>query len=268
MSKFFLFFYIAVEIAIGPALAYAAENQVIVAWGDSLTDGEFTNGFADELQNDVEENGRDVTVVNCGYGGELSDGSITRLARTLKCDAYFAGGGRGYCEVDDNYIWQACAGKDKDRTGWYTHLNGIRPDFILIWLGANDVIHGRSASTTAFNLEQMVNLSRQYRITPLLATLTPNGKYSWPNCKTDLTAYNDRIKTKARNLATPLADQCHTIPYWTNNHAGDLLHPNNIGDAQIARTWFHALPEVSDFPPDKDPPSVNGPLLLLLRHSP
>ncbi|NOQ47362.1 MAG: hypothetical protein GQ559_11965 [Desulfobulbaceae bacterium] len=208
------------------------------------------------------DGGRPSTHVNCGIGGELSTGSLRRLKSTLLCDgtAY----DKGYCtDKTQKYIWGACDGNLWSRESWYTSLNGQRPDFILIWIGANDEIHKIGLNTTIYNIREMIRVSREYEITPLIATLTPIGNYEMYYCEQGtLGGFNYTLKGLAGDENVSLADQCAAIPYWTDNDCGDELHPNDKGNQTIARTWLKVLPEQSDY--YKVPIIINGQLLLLL----
>ena len=270
--NFFLLM-ILLALSSGASAVAADEKQLIVGWGDSLTEGLYsltegfcTHGYNEVLQTQMADVGRPSTQVNCGIGGEKSTDSLRRLKGTLLCDgtAY----AKGYCtDKTQKYIWGACNGNLWSRKDWYTSLNGQRPDFILIWIGANDEIHRISYSTTIFNVREMIRVSREYEITPLIATLTPDGKYGEYFCDEHIIGgLNYELKGLARDEKVSLADECAAIPYWTDNDCGDELHPNEKGNQTIARTWLRVLPEQSDYyEPVKVPiPILNGQLLLLL----
>ena len=67
----------------GPALA---EPLVIAALGDSLTQGyglPAEDGFVPQLQNWLDQNGADVTVINAGVSGDTTAGGLARVAWTM-----------------------------------------------------------------------------------------------------------------------------------------------------------------------------------------
>jgi lysophospholipase L1-like esterase len=231
----------------------ADEAQLVIGWGDSLTEGYCTDGYQTSLVDQMAAEGRSAQMVNCGYGGETSADSLNRLRRTL------AG-------TSQEYEWELCSGHLWSRQGWYSGYNGQRADFILLWLGANDVIAGVQASTTLYNLQQLVTLSRAYSLTPLLATLTPDEKYDMDNCTVGtLGGINEGIRALASSLNVPLADQCQSISTWGVKDCGDGLHPNEIGDEKIAWTWSGVLPKDSDYPdPVEESSVIMAPLYLLL----
>lgn len=255
---FFLIIMLTLPAAIS---AVAADNQLIVGWGDSLTEGYCTYGYNAVLQTQMADAGRPSTQVNCGVGGEISTISLQRLKETMLCDGVAFQS--GYCtDKTQKYIWGACDGYLWSRKGWYDYLNGQRPDFILIWIGANDEINKIGLNTTVYNIKEMIRVSRQYEITPIIATLTPDGSFEMYRCdEGDLGGFNYTLKGLAQDENVVLADQCAAIPYWTDNHCGDLLHPNEKGNQTIARTWLGVLPKQSDYQQEI---SMEGPLLLLL----
>ena len=235
-------------------------GQLIVAWGDSLTEGVCTHGYPEQLENQLGAAGRPATLVNCGLGGEVSKDSLTRLKQTLLCDAI--GASRGYCVVGEQYIWGSCEGRLWSRKGWYTYLNGQQPDFMLIWIGANDEIHRIDYHTTIFNLQEMIQVAKEYRITPLVATLTPDYKYDMQDCTSGrLADFNSLVAEAASEQEVNLADQCRRANSdWPWINCGDGLHPNEQGNRDyIAPTWLAVLPARSQYKV-----VMNGPFLLLL----
>lgn len=252
-----IFIYLVLDVG------FAAANQLVVGWGDSLTEGLCTQGYTPPLQQMMAAAGRDSTFVNCGLGGEASAHSLSRMKATMLCDgiAY----DRGACtDRTQEYIWGSCAGGIWSREGWYTNLNGRRADFFLIWIGANDEIHKIGLSATIFNIKEMIKLARSYKMTPILATLTPDSQYDMDRCdQGTLGGFNYTLQGLAQSEGVRLADQCAAIPYWTDNDCGDGLHPNNKGNQTIASTWMSVLPLYSDYSP---PSFMNGPLFLLLTH--
>jgi len=234
-------------------------EQLVVGWGDSLTEGLCTHGYNIPMQSQMAQAGRPSYHINCGVGGEISSTSLSRLRETLQCSAFTKS--KGYCsDFKEKYVWAACDGWIWSRSGWYDSLNGKRPDFILIWTGANDAYQGLNFNTTIFNIREMIRLAREYKITPLVATLTPDSYIGQYYCNQGiLGADNDAIRNLAVSENVVLADQCNAIPYWTNNHCGHSFHPNNLGDQTIAATWLNVMPNQSDFLT-----VLNGQLLLLL----
>lgn len=262
IKNLFLSFFVLVLV--GQIRSVAAANQLVIGWGDSLTEGLCTQGYnSPALQQTMAAAGRDTTQVNCGLGGETSAHSLSRMKSTLLCDgvAY----DNGACtDRTQQYIWGSCAGGMWSREGWYTSLNGRRADFFLIWIGANDEIHKIGLSTTIYNIKEMVKLARSYKMTPILATLTPDAKYDMPRCdQGTLGGFNYTLQGLAQNEGVRLADLCAAIPYWTDDDCDDGLHPNSKGDQTIANVWMRAMPLYSDYPSTD---FLTGPLLLLLNH--
>ena len=72
-----------VLVLAGPALA---EPLVLAALGDSLTQGyglPAEDGFVPQLQNWLDQNGADVTVINAGVSGDTTAGGLSRVAWTM-----------------------------------------------------------------------------------------------------------------------------------------------------------------------------------------
>jgi lysophospholipase L1-like esterase len=239
------------------------EMRLIVGWGDSLTEGFCNHGYNEVLLSQMTDGGRPTIQVNCGFGGEISTKSLNRLQDTLMCEGISYE--RGYCtDKEQKYIWSACDGNLWSRKGWYTFLNGKRPDFILIWVGANDEIHKIGLTTTIYNIKEMIRISREYKMTPIIATLTGDGKYGQTRCdEGSIGGFNYTLLGLALDENVVLADQCAAIPYWTDNDCGDALHPNDKGNQTIAQTWLNVLPQSSDYY-GTGTLSINGPLFPLL----
>ncbi len=239
LFAFICFLFVVLPFSTG----LASSKQIIIAYGDSLTEGYCSNSsnYPFALDTLLSASGRQSTVVQCGLGGELSHHAVGRLSGTMKCNS--VGVARGKCQYGDVFIWDyGCVNREQ-----YSYLNGTRPDAILIWLGANDAIHRISPRTTTFNLKRMVQISRENKITPVLATLTPNFRrnYGYPDCETDLAHYNIPIRSLAGELNVPLADQCAALNDTWRSITCDGLHPTPTGDQYIAQEWLRVLPPPS-----------------------
>jgi len=96
-----------------------AQTIKILALGDSLTAGyglPHGEGFTDQLQKALQDQGRDVTVINAGVSGDTSQGGLARLEWSLA----------------DN------------------------PDMVIVELGANDGLRGLDPDLTKGNLDQIL----------------------------------------------------------------------------------------------------------------
>jgi lysophospholipase L1-like esterase len=266
-----------VGIVFGVLLCFGVawgDDTLIVAWGDSLTEGGVcnsvpTNTYPSRLTELYAADSQSATVLNCGIGGESSAHALSRLKATMLCQgvAYE----RGYCtDPAQQYIWGSCDGHLWDRSGWYTAYNGQKPKFILLWLGANDRLNRLNFSATLYNLQQMVLVSRQNGITPIIATLSPDGRFDSADCTSGYQgAFNTLIRSDvSEKMDVPLSDQCLAVNNgWSWLSCGDTLHHTDTAyKAYVAPTWYNALQEAGKGGSTKSDVAVfAGSLLLLLE---
>lgn len=117
-------------------------------------------------------------------------------------------------------------------------LNSQESDFVLIMEGTNDQWYGISATTTAFNLGEMVDKCRASGTIPLLGNLTPADRDTGnqiPNL------YNPAIADVAQQKNAILVDHYSAVVDRWDELAYDPVHPNREGYEEIARTWFNTL---------------------------
>lgn len=215
---FFINFFLFLQFfVIDPA---TAQDQLIISFGDSITEGECRNacnGYPEILSKIIN---RPATILNAGKGGEMTHKGITRL-RTILAGDY------------TSYL--ACNNTDEH--------NGTRADFVLIMEGANDVFAGVSPSTVKFNLEIMINETRAAFVTPILATITANTRDGFGGCNGPIIGpYNQVIRDLAREKNVLLADQCNATDSTWSSLSCDGLHPNLLGDQRLVATWLPILP--------------------------
>lgn len=107
--------------------------------------------------------------------------------------------------------------------------------------GTNDIF-SLSRSTTYVNLRAMIDRIRGNRVTPIIATLTPDNRPGFHGRKLINTTYNVEIKKIAVQKNVKLAEQYNPlIKNWDKLLSVDLLHPNDAGHRIIAKTWFNAF---------------------------
>ncbi len=114
------------------ATAAAREGILIVAMGDSLTEGlgvDSTEAYPAQLQSKLLENGYDVTVVNAGVSGETSSGALSRVEWVLR----------------------------------------QQPDIVILAIGGNDGLRGVEPSITQANIDQIVQKIEESGAVVLLA---------------------------------------------------------------------------------------------------
>ena len=109
-----------------------AQPLKLLAFGDSLTAGYGLTqgeGFAGRLEKKLKENGYDIKVIDGGVSGDTTAGGLSRLDWMLE---------------------------DK-------------PDFVILELGANDMLRGVSPDITRENLDAMLKIFQDRKIPVLLA---------------------------------------------------------------------------------------------------
>jgi acyl-CoA thioesterase I len=183
------------------ATAADAEPYRIVGLGDSLMAGYGLGpgeGFPEKLQAALQRKGHDVVIANAGVSGDTTSGGLSRL-------------------------------------DWST------PDgtqFVILELGANDMLRGIAPEVTEQNLDRMIFRLKQRGIAVLLV-----GMVAAPNLGSD---YAD-----AFNAIFPRLAQKHDValyPFFLDGVAADRsflledgMHPNAAG---IERMVERVLPEV------------------------
>ena len=136
-----------------------------------------------------------------------------------------------------------------------TAMNGHNPNIVLIHLGTNDIgqMGPMGVANADSNLRQIVATMRQVKpnVTILLAQLIPIGPgttyYAWSHLIPDL---NDTIAAIADDLNTDespiiLVDQYSDYDLATMMQSNGL-HPNEVGEVQMAQTWYAQLAPLLD----------------------
>ncbi|WP_339135977.1 MAG: CFI-box-CTERM domain-containing protein [Candidatus Electrothrix sp. GW3-4] len=113
------------------SLSYA---DVIVCFGDSITEGHTATPYPTNLQN-MYGSSSGTQVINAGEGGEDTYSGVYRLQGVLTTYA---------------------------------------PNYVLIMEGANDVMEAISPETTVFNLNNMLEQAVAAGAVPILSTIPPN----------------------------------------------------------------------------------------------
>ncbi len=210
----------------------ANETNMIVLFGDSLTFGD-NNNFngpvsagvgsgrtgndglspplppSDKLDDLLDAKSRESTVINWGVGGTSTDFGAARILSNLNSSLIDH-------SADNHYI--------------------------LILYGTNDFSFGLSPSTTAFNIQLMIDRARSVGFTPIIGTLTPRSDRN-------VSDYNAQVAATANLRGAPVVD--HFTRFLQDGNGGlDLLdleffggnpirlHPTDEGYDVIAQTWF------------------------------
>ncbi len=119
-------------------------------------------------------------------------------------------------------------------------LSGYKPGILLIFYGANDIIHGYGGGYTIGNLRSMIRAARANKTIPIVATLTPafaSHRY-----------VNSTARARSRQIREMAQEEnCIVAEVWNlfgENSAyilEDGLHPNASGHALIAQAFFEAM---------------------------
>ena len=124
-------------------------------------------------------------------------------------------------------------------------LNTVRPDVVLLMEGTNDIALGEdgAASGAAREISIMVGEARRRGMSVFLATVPPGrpggSKTIAPFLLTD---YNNRMRSVAATSGATLVDVNAALATDVTRYIGvDGLHPNELGYARIAETFFNAI---------------------------
>ncbi len=124
-------------------------------------------------------------------------------------------------------------------------LGTVRPDATLIMMGANDIGLGEdgAASTAAREVRTMAAEARLRGMRVFIATLPParaGGNRAIKQILLD--DYNGRMRDVARTEGAVLVDIYQALATNINLYIGvDGLHPNEVGYAKIAETFYNAI---------------------------
>jgi acyl-CoA thioesterase-1 len=189
----------ALSLLTGKAV-FAAEKKLLV-FGDSLVAGygiPLEKAFPARLEEKLKEKGYAIHVINAGVSGDTTSGGLTRLEWTLQQN----------------------------------------PDFVILELGANDMIRSIDPQVTEKNLRKMLDILKSRKIPVLLA-----GTRTFPNLGEN---YAKSYKAMYEKLAKD-----YDIIYYpffmegvathTDLLREDGLHPNPAGVDVIVQS---ILPEV------------------------
>ncbi|MDZ7695438.1 MAG: GDSL-type esterase/lipase family protein [Deltaproteobacteria bacterium] len=193
-----------------PERVTSSQENVILAFGDSITQGypyeeQYGNGRMNVGGYEPRLNTLlGVPVLNWGVAGETTLGGVERLPSVVS-------------DPDASYV--------------------------LILEGTNDRPLWWESTTTIHNLDQMIDQSWAAGVTPILATLIPDGNpdgtYQYDN---RIKTWNVDIRNLAASKGVTLAEQYWRLRgNWDAWHCGDWIHPNWDGYHAMADEWYQAL---------------------------
>lgn len=197
----------APKMAAQPTVAAPARDidrtgwPVIVAFGDSLTAGQgvsFDKAYPSQLQAELDRLGYQYRVVNAGISGDTTAGGVTRIQAVL----------------------------------------GHKPEIVVLELGPNDALQGKSIDAMKANLAGMIETFQKANVKVILA-----GMQIPPNYGPDYTeAFRQAYIDLAKQYNLPL------IPFFLDGVAAkpelnqmDGIHPTAEGYAYVVKNVMPVL---------------------------
>lgn len=121
-------------------------------------------------------------------------------------------------------------------------LSGAKPGYIIILIGANDAIVGKSTDAAVANIHAMVLAAKANKTVPILATLLPMiGEHGI------FESTAERISAGVRDIGNTegvaVVDLFAEFTDPVNQLIGDGLHPNDLGNQIIALAFHDVLPQ-------------------------
>lgn len=176
------------------SLYAAATEKKIMAFGDSLTAGlgvPYDKAFPAQLEQKLRSDGYAVKVINAGVSGDTTSGGLARLDWTLQVN---------------------------------------QPDYVILELGANDMLRAVDPALTKASLDKMLSTLQQKKIPVLLAGMKAT------------TNLGPSYVTTFDNIYPALAKKYHVAyyPFFLDGVAlhhellqDDGMHPSPAGVATI-----------------------------------
>lgn len=193
-----------IGIVLGLAGAAQADEVVIAALGDSLTQGyglPVEDGFVPQLQAWLEAQGADVRVINAGVSGDTTAGGLARVGWTLTPEV----------------------------------------DGMIVTLGGNDLLRGLDPAQARDNINGIMQAADLAEVEVLLVGMEAPGNYG-PDYKKQFDAIYPDLAEEFGSLylesffaglqkggETP--DPAALRPYFQ----ADGIHPNKAGVARIVQ---------------------------------
>lgn len=183
--------------------AAIAKQKTIMFFGDSLVEGyglaTKDDALPAQLEAKLKEHGLPVRVINSGNSGETSAGGLRRLE------------------------WQ---------------LKNVKPNYVIICLGGNDMLKGLQPGITRENLRQMMESLKARGMPVMLAGMrSAHGKIS---DGAYIKMYQDLSRSYGAVLYPFVLDGVAMKPEYNQR---DGVHPNKAGVAVIVDRM---LPSVAD----------------------
>ena len=171
----------------------------VVVLGDSLAVSPSRDeGFPSALQKRISEARLDWTIVNAGLRGDTTGGGLRRLDDVLS----------------------------------------LRPDVMLIALGANDGLRGVETTTISRNLSEIISRTKGRGVKVLLAGMETPPLRGWSYT----VAFHNVFPALAREHDVPLVPFLLAgVALDPDMNGEDMIHPNAAGARRIADTVWPFL---------------------------
>ncbi len=119
-------------------------------------------------------------------------------------------------------------------------LARVKPGYIFILYGINDIIHIGNDDWTIDNLRQMIQIAKQNKTYPIVGTIPPRfgGDGSLNSLHQEL---NRRIRILCREERARVADVEREFGDDITLMQEDGFHPNESGNLVIATVFYEAL---------------------------
>jgi acyl-CoA thioesterase-1 len=187
-----------VEVGTDVADAGQYETLVIVAMGDSLTEGlgvPETEAYPTRLEQMLRAEGHHVRVINAGISGETSSGALSRVAWTMR----------------------------------------LEPDIVILATGANDGLRGLDTDLLAANLDQTVAYFNNHGVVVVLAGMKALQNMGPDYMKRFEQVYR-RVAADQNLILMPF--QLQDIALERRYTLSDGLHPNSAGYKIMAENIY------------------------------
>ncbi|MEL6455305.1 MAG: Ig-like domain-containing protein [Cyanobacteria bacterium J06623_5] len=149
-------------------------------------------------------------------------------------------------------------------------LTGYTPDIALVHLGTNDALQRNTPESSAAELKQVIDLLRQDNpnVVIFLAQVIPTSRSAGANDSINaLNAEIPGIVAEKNTAESPVILVDHNTGFDATVDTYDDLHPNEMGEAKMAQTWFEAIEAYFAEPEPNSAPRANRDLVTLIENT-
>jgi acyl-CoA thioesterase-1 len=202
MRRFIALLFLVVQLA-SRAAAPAAEERVIVAFGDSLTAGlgvDVGQTYPARLGERLKREGYDYRVINAGVSGDTTAGGLRRVDWALR----------------------------------------LKPEIVILELGVNDALRGQNLAAVRTNLDQLVARFQAAGARVLVAGMRLPPNYGDRYAEDFRRLYGDVARARNAPLMPFFLDG---VGAEVHLNQADGIHPTAEGYAIVVnRLWPHLVP--------------------------